>query len=103
MKFSLLALSLCILPVNASTEIKEKSSVQKAYELGGDIGHSMGAINVICTDVQFDRGTTKGSQMLIKGDYEKLAELMSPSEFERFIKGKIKDFPKCAEILPLKP
>ena len=100
MKLLLLALSLCIFPVNASTEINEKSNLQKAYELGWDVGYQMGAINVICTDRQFDRYPARGGQILIEPSYKRLVALLSPSELERFIKAKTKDFPKCAEILP---
>ena len=100
MKFLLLTLSLCIFPVNASTEIKGNFRVIKAYELGWEIGFAMGEINVICSDVQFDRYPERGGQIMIEGPYKRLTEKLSPSHLQEFIEDKINQFPKCAVILP---
>ena len=85
MKLLLLALSLCIFPVNATTEINDKylnSSEQKGYQLGWQIGFSMGEINVICSDRQYDRYPARGGQMLIEPSYKRLVEKLSPSQLQ---------------------
>ena len=104
MKLLLLALSLCIFPVNATTEINEKvydeKSMRKAYDLGWDIGYSMGEINVICSDRQYDRYPARGGQILIEPSYKRLVEKLTPSQLQEFIEDKTDLFPKCAQILP---
>ena len=90
-------------PVNATTEINEKyltPSEQKGYQLGWQIGYSMGEINVICSDRQYDRYPARGGQILIESSYKRLVEKLSPSQLQYFIDEKIAQFPKCAEILP---
>ena len=103
MKLLLLALSLCIFPVNATTEINDKylnSSEQKGYQLGWQIGYSMGEINVICSDRQYDRYPARGGQILIEPSYKRLVEKLTPSQLQEFIEDKTDLFPKCAQILP---